>query len=612
MGDVEDVLLPSLRAQEITNLARSLADDFIAAIDSRSAVNALFRAIRGIVIGSLATELLPADKDDVTSSLSDEHLRFYHFLNAGRRTGPRERWNELVRSIPGHDADAEAFPGRDVLVESDGARLLIAATKSAARELAEAVDPQDEDIYVPLLALHSAVYASLCKLATIWNGNHDRSLVLPPELRVRCFIWMPTWSKCKLCLVSSHWRDTLISSPGLWAAFDGRRVPIDDLNVSLDAFISRSGVLPLDIFDLTVVRGSDILRVDRCLRACAPRLRRLAISVPLRLEESPVLFMYAAPRLEDLTLSATDIEDGWGLQHMPHLFDGCAPRLRSVDLTVHELPPECPALANVTSATIRSCIDDVSNLFAIMPVLQHLRLIKCNIWTRAALPSSHTLTAVEIDGYVHDIPMLDELGYTKVSTFTLSTSWDAERLHEAFSLSQEAPHCLEVGAHGALMFVLRLAGGGTLRCVVRDCNAGGIRRVLRDSRATAGIQMLVISREADINEEFQTVPRLSLVLPGLHTLVVQCGPTRLPELVRRRILRHPIRAPTLTRVELVPAAQLDGHVAPVDVACILSFLADDIELDNRAGLEVFVDTARGVRLEGAVELLRQAVSKLTI
>ncbi|EJD44454.1 hypothetical protein AURDEDRAFT_166544 [Auricularia subglabra TFB-10046 SS5] len=108
------------------------------------------------------------------------------------------------------------------------------------------------------------------------------------------------------------------------------------------------------------------------------------------------------------------------------------------------------------------------------------------------------------------------------------------------------------------------------------------------------------------------LPRGVIDLPRLHSLTIHCGAEPLnpacPCILDRNLSRGVIVAPLLRRLEIQADPEVDASAAALSTAHLAHFVENNLEMENVAALELFLNTAHGVKLEsgadGDVEMAR--------
>ncbi|EJD49260.1 hypothetical protein AURDEDRAFT_112636 [Auricularia subglabra TFB-10046 SS5] len=456
---------------------------------------------------------------------------------------------------------------------------------------------------------------TLSKVAARWNASHDRMRVLFPELQEQCFSLLPVSEKCKLSLVCCSWRSTTACLGALWNTLD---LTLRSPEFDFDGLLKRSGRLPLDL-TLTVPAKQSLLRVDGCLKSQAHRLRSLTLTVEPEGKKSDPILRYPAPRLERLSLKYDGWNPAWELDNPTRLFDGCAPELHSLYLEAIAFPVVCPAFANVTSATVKCTPSGLTEIFTVMPALQHLVI---DLPRRKAIlprvPANARLRSIVVsfDSLVGANVTLDQvtaLGYANVASCALLSASEMQPFVEFVTHFSE-----QKGTAGPPpTLVLSQADGLALR-LKRTLTLGvpvpripDLQRLFGGHPAVDVVARLELPRALDIRARAANAFSGSRTeFRGVRTLAVRCG-ARVPPsgaLLAIPFLRPPLGVPALARLELLPHA--DEPPAPVDVAQLVSFIEEGLSLDARDKLELFVDTAGGIRLAGDVDQLRSRVRRL--
>ncbi|EJD34980.1 hypothetical protein AURDEDRAFT_175975 [Auricularia subglabra TFB-10046 SS5] len=508
----------------------------------------------------------------------------------------------------------------DTFLCSRGAQALSRMIEDLATEFLVGVDSQN-DANELFSELRAVMARSLLKAAATWNASHDRMRLLPMEIQELCFDTLPVSQKCQLSLICSHWMSTSRSLAALWNRLDLTNCRS---NFDLGPLLARSGQLPLDL-GLKASTNKTLLWFDRFLKANAHRLRSLALTMAPTGDKSDAIFRYPVPLLETLSLTYDGWHPGWDIDSPDLLFDGHAPRLHSLRLDAIPFPAACPAFANVTSAILGRVLIGLSNVFYVMPSLQHLTIDLPRHSQQSILPSvppssglrSIALSFDPCNGHYFTVAQLNDLGYLDVASCAVSTYFDIRPLKEWVTrFSQQhcaAPPTLTIGHAGGLALHVTPDNQRTLKVCVPTPKISEVQDLFTGSAALRRIERLelprVLSTKAGlVNHSFRPC------LPSLRMLAVRCD-DRVPRsgaLLDITFLRTPLVVPALARLELLADAQADGPLQPIDAATLAAFVEDELELDDRGNLEVFVDTPRGVLLDGDVQLLRRSVSKLLI
>ncbi|EJD49221.1 hypothetical protein AURDEDRAFT_182995 [Auricularia subglabra TFB-10046 SS5] len=523
-------------------------------------------------------------------------------------------------------------------VPSAKAQALAQSIEDMAQDCLSGVDSPN-DVVDLFSALHRVMTRALSNVASAWNATHDQLRVLPPERQELCFEPLSLFEKCQLSLVCSHWLSTTRGIPSLWNDLDMTKCSLD---FDFDALLARSGGLPLDLRRLATstdeylhlvdrtlqshTTDEILLHIDRCLKPHAHRLRTLHLIVkPIGGATVESLLRYPAPLLESLSLEYLASYDRRAPQEIKSpalLFNGHAPRLRSVHLNSIAIPSSCPALANIRSAIIQNGFTGLSDVFHVMPDLQNLEIVTplANA-TLPRVPANSKPRRTFSFRLGHTAPQptvaqLAQLGYLTATSCVVLYNALLPLIHAAAQLLPQrggTPPSLVLNGQD-LDLCLCPDDKRTLRVTCCAARIGCAQAVFyHPSAAFAHIERLELPRVPfrDCTHFNSLCPTN---LPGVRTLVVRCGEDspRSGGLLAVEFASLPLRLPALARLELVADASSKGPLRPVTSAQLVSFIEHDLELDNPARLELFVDTAGGVRLDGDLQRLRSCVARIHI
>ncbi|EJD49267.1 hypothetical protein AURDEDRAFT_122389 [Auricularia subglabra TFB-10046 SS5] len=467
-------------------------------------------------------------------------------------------------------------------------------------------------------AVRGIVNRALAVIAEEWNAAHDCVRRLPPELQELCFTPLPVADKCRLSLVCSHWRDNIASLPQIWTHLE-----LECQNRDLEAFVARSAELPLDLI-LTVGPCRDLTPVDIAVRASAHRLRRLRIFIcfgtgdtddeDTEEEDDPCLLLpYPAPLLEDLSIAI--IADR--LIISPLLFRGHAPRLRKLHLCGVDQPNVCPAFSRVTTLALKVCSRALDGLFEEMPLLRHMTAYRTSLLP--PLPPDAQLRTLEIINSRADPKELVELGYKRLDKLTVLEDrgpmlhWHLDMVTHLCP-SNPSVMCVRRDGHTSLTFDLDHC---VLTLAVRPSTHKTMEgHICRCSTRSQGVQRLVLpARVCCIS--YESSPPVLLgpddvaQFPAMQTLAISCSGARdhVRSVPLSSFVQGKLHVPALARIEVVPAPDAVDYAAieRVDVEDLVWFISQSLVLDDRGALEVFVDTAHGMRLDGDPDLLRGCI-----
>lgn len=494
----------------------------------------------------------------------------------------------------------------DILTSSRAALVWTEATQALASELIATIHTRDE-VLASFDALHGALTRTLLKVGSAWNDSHDRFRVLPPELQEQCLAESTLSSKCRLALVSTHWRESIAALPAIWTDISLSRVI--NRSVNLDAILARSGKLGFAL-QLAIRDDLTLSYVDNCLRRHAHRLRRLDLELEDTDSASSPIFRYQAPVLEALTLTYNGWEETWEVDTPARIFEGYAPKLRFIHLDQISVPAVCPAFANVTSAAIRYCTAGSSNVYSVLPSLQTLE-IQIRQGPVPEVPATSSLRVLRLSKYRLTGKELRESEAGRLVSFTAEVTYDLQQLTDALSQEGHGAPSLEITTGQSLELDFQ-RDGRSRRFVFYTAKLAEVQRVLHTSTVFHGIRRLVVPCPAVFGED-GAMHLLPAYLPRLHTLGMHQG-GGVPHMTAASIgpLRGPLRAPALTRIELL-ANERDAEIytlPPIDAAHLAAFIEDALEGVDRGNLEIFAETTRGVRLVGDMDRLQACVGRI--
>ncbi|EJD49262.1 hypothetical protein AURDEDRAFT_122386 [Auricularia subglabra TFB-10046 SS5] len=462
-------------------------------------------------------------------------------------------------------------------------------------------------------ALHGMLRRSLARAATVWNDQHDRLRVLPPELQEICFAPLSITEKCQLALVSSHWRRMTACMPSLWTKVDVRRKP-----ARLESLLVRSARLPVDL-SLAHPLHANLSSIDRVVRCNADRIRGLTLVFETAKTKHRLLSRYAAPQLEELSLAQKRLAG-----HLPlpdALFRNHAPRLRTVRLSGVKLPACCPAFSEVVSVTLDRCSGSLRCLFDATPKLKRLTIVcsyghldlpqvSPNASSPPALEFEMTYEGLTIDRFDRfDSSALDELTVMEEHSGQLLTYAAQHFVSPDSVLQLRADGSLALVLPGSKTFIAHPAG---FRMIIRD--------IFKGLTAFDAVQRLVLPASFPASVTWPQPPLLDegmpLFLPGLRTLAIHYRgePAETCWILEPGVLGGVISCPALARIEIVfsPDVRDAEPAAPINIRHLVYFLGRVLEVDDYRALEIFVDSARGLRLKGDTRSLERQIGKLIV
>ncbi|EJD44460.1 hypothetical protein AURDEDRAFT_125246 [Auricularia subglabra TFB-10046 SS5] len=515
-------------------------------------------------------------------SVSDEELR------RKRTPGRNAHSSSAIRSLILTMTIAPPHP----FLDSDDAQSL----RDLVGRLAEdwiAGAASFSDVNALFSALHRVVSGSLALLARQWNQTHDRLRILPPELRDLCLVSLPVVDKCRLGLVCSSWHREITPLPAIWSEIELNTL---DKTLALAAVLPRSGQLPVHL-TLTALSRSDIQSINSSLSQHAHRIQSLKITFDdilcLNFAHPVPLFGYAVPLLRELSLDRISLIGNPESYSLPAgLFNGVAPRLRSITLRNVRLPSACRALSNASFVSLQGAYSHgLEHVFELFPSIRRLDLV--GISSKTALPTippHHPIAEARLRSYAPSIAQLQDHGYLRLLRLRVTTRHGLSQLGDASRAFSALSHStLEISPSGATKLTLCRAGGREATFSADGPFLREIRDVLRDG-AFRDVARLVLPLHHDAPGP---LVQGRIELPHLRTMQILCGSPRACSLLDPEMQRGVIAAPLLARVEFT--ADADAQPTCLRAMHVARFIETTLEPSDAA--ELFIDTARGVRLE---------------
>ncbi|EJD49226.1 hypothetical protein AURDEDRAFT_161724 [Auricularia subglabra TFB-10046 SS5] len=517
---------------------------------------------------------------------------------------------------------------------SDDTRLHVASERRQGFEslsfalAAESISDsaQSAEVDIRFDALQRIFTRALRKAARDWNHAHDGLGLLPLGLVGMCWSLLTRSDILQLALVCSSWRNLSRGLPSLWTSLS-----VCGTTRDLDAILSLSGQLPFELA-ISVFTLPDLVYIDDCLSKHAMRLRGLRVFEDeegyLDAPEEVALFRYAAPILEKLSL---DIRMNADCFYIPQqLFDGCAPKLRSVTLQDAFFPTSCPAFGGVTELEINwqpsgFARIGIENLFAVVPRVEKMQLLN-----RAALrglpkipsPSRLSQAVLICDGLSFD-KLLDR-GYLGIPRLFVRVQLVGMILNAAlhyyppsFKAKLSISHTQEISVD------LRGADGSWATFFTRGQRADFVRELLYDVSIVQTLEHLILPATiAQLEPDaygvahYPYIANNVLVLPALRTLGIAHGPQGVRSVYDRGVLFGIVVAPLLSRIEIVRDDDYYDAIEPIDPSLLAAFIEAHIKCLDPSGLELSIGERDDIFFneedEEGMERLRRCVGTLTI
>ncbi|EJD44462.1 hypothetical protein AURDEDRAFT_166553 [Auricularia subglabra TFB-10046 SS5] len=431
-----------------------------------------------------------------------------------------------------------------------------------------------------------------------WNSNRDRLLVLPPELRELCMMPLTTVEKCRAGQVCSAWHNSISCCPSLWADVD-----LNDRSIALAAILPRSARLAIRVA-FAVSSNSELEGASSALGPHSHRLQCLRIRFtnrsPLGFPATVPPFDYPAPLLREVIFGS----HVWPGQHplysiAPGVFNGMAPKLMSVTLHDVCLPATCPALANVSYASISGQrTRGLEHVFTVFPTVRLLKLanfIDGTILPR--IPPSHPIREVRLCGLIPSVAQIVDTGYLDLYRLYIDTQDELSELGEfsrGFSASSDST--LEIDALGRAELILRRAGGreATLAAFVPFLEE--TRDALRDGTFSDIAHLVLPLHPHGAGAAAGPLLQGRIALPRLLSLQIRAGDAQhCFSLLDPAMQRGVIVAPLLARLEFT--SNSTSATTQLRADRVAHFIETTLDLGGRPSLELVIDTAHGVRLE---------------
>ncbi|EJD49227.1 hypothetical protein AURDEDRAFT_182998 [Auricularia subglabra TFB-10046 SS5] len=515
--------------------------------------------------------------------------------------------------------------------QSTRAQALESASSALAEELLSGAD-SCHDVDAHFETMQTIVTRAFRAAAKKWNRAHDRLCALPMELRTICWSYLSPSEMLGLANVSTSWRDLSRGTPLLWTtlSLSGKRSDPDSI-------LSLSARLPFDI-EIWDCVFMDVRRVDESLRTHAARLKRLRITVTCypdpEVTGTESLFCYPAPALHRFTLVTGNSEGDWHLS--PDLFNGFAPNLRLVTLYNAVLPASCAAFSNVTRLKLQANCGPLGHIYTLVPRLEVIELEDtANLRSLAAIPPTSRLTKATFSLRTLWFATLLGLGYVRLPQLVVSVP---QNMALILSVVRGCPpsfiSTLSISDTGRIAVVLRQDTHHSATFITPDVQHMDVLAILRRGASFHTLQNLVLpgklARSFSYNDAgsiyYPYILLAGLSVPTLRTLTILCGPHGMCSLLDPDVPCGVVKAPLLSRLELLRDPEAGDAGDPVDPCDLALFIERHLQCDKPGELEVYVDSAGGVRLEcdhdpfdrddddeeEGIVLLRRRIGKLIV
>lgn len=307
--------------------------------------------------------------------------------------------------------------------------------------------------------------------------------------------------------------------------------------------------------------------------------------------------------------------------------------MRSLVLGPVGTPYRCPAFAGVTDATIECSHTALNrNLWRLLPSLRRLELVDMD-WNSGmlAVHDGRLLSEVCVRGIIPRPDTLHRLGYMlihKLSLYGRSSIWQVATWPDHAPRTEAA---LSVRSSGQMELVLRMADGKEIHCAETAVSFDEIRELLMDEYFSRILTHFVLPlrlprarNSLEIDERGGTdclILRDHLDLPALRTLVLRYEDAT-PDtdaLICPTNRRGVAYAPRLSRIVVDVHHETYDRVHELRASHLAAFITNAIEVNDVSNLELFIDTASGLRLhpgdgdcDDEIEQLRTCVGNLLL
>ncbi|EJD49228.1 hypothetical protein AURDEDRAFT_161726 [Auricularia subglabra TFB-10046 SS5] len=487
-------------------------------------------------------------------------------------------------------------------LRSARAQALERASSALAEELLSSSDFCD-DIDDLFEAMQSIVVRAFRTAAQKWNRTHDRLSALPMELRSMCWSYLTPMEMLVLASVCASWRDLSRDTPLLWT-----KLSLSPQRTDIRSIFALSASLPL-VVDLWDCFLPNMRVVDECLRTHAARLKRLHISVTgdrdFHSADAPSLFRYPVPNLQRFALLTGRSAGDWGVS--PDLFSGCAPKLRSVLLYNVTFPESCAAFSHLTRLKLQGNCGSLEHIYSLAPRVEELELAEAsNLRSLPSVPPASHLRKATFSLRALSFARMLSRGYVGLPRLVVSVQ---QSLALILSAASDCPPSftgkLSISDTGRAALVLRQDRSHSASFVTTDAQSMDVVALLSAGAAFHTVRHLVLPGELDRTFEYRDtggtiypyIPAAGLVLPALRTLTILCTPRGMCSLMDPDVVSGTLTAPLLSRLELSPDPTAEDAGDAVDPCDLALFIEKRLVCDKPDALEVYVDSAGGVRLE---------------